>query len=505
MNPLVQSFLDRFTDSTIKSIRTSDGFADYQTCLHSFWNGQLEKTVEHASSILSANPDHGMRFSLYRLWIEALSSRGEKLSLHALQEHLLLRGQASPGDRATWMALRGIIHLELDRPNAASLMLRATGHDTKNPWVMELAQTIELRTPDSHDVPALIHTENTVPDYVVWTGLVRGFVAINQRHRAETCFDIMDRIFTGNPLKDTCYFHWTSELGDWSSAMEHATHLASTFPDHPDFAFFAALAAFKLNRFNQAVNTLDSAKSIRIDSDADATLLMGQALKQLGMQKQDPKLLDRALAQLKRASHMMSQAGVSPMLPEQLIQEIQETLAEASGSHGDGGTDESTKLFRPTRAWLVKLSARRYQELKASRESHIERLVRPMGGDAQPGDLCFFAVDLPEKRANRQRGSSWKIAAIYTVDSAPVWHPQWKYQSALQLFAIPKKMIAVDINIMDSTPSPKTVAQLPKGHPFRYGVFQLEEGALDLIQEALKQHQAAKEEHGKDKPAKPAV
>ncbi|MEY4632131.1 MAG: hypothetical protein RIQ81_2251, partial [Pseudomonadota bacterium] len=139
MNPLVQSFLDRFTDSTIKSIRASEGFSDYQTCLLSFWNGQLEKTVEQTSSILSANPDHGMRFSLYRLWIEALSSRGEKLSLHALHEHLLLRGQATPEDRPTWMALRGIIHMELDRPNAAGLMLRATGHDTSNPWVMELA------------------------------------------------------------------------------------------------------------------------------------------------------------------------------------------------------------------------------------------------------------------------------------------------------------------------------------------------------------------------------
>ncbi|MEY4631944.1 MAG: hypothetical protein RIQ81_2064, partial [Pseudomonadota bacterium] len=401
----------------------------------------------------------------------------------------------------TWMALRGIIHMELDRPNAAGLMLRATGHDTSNPWVMELAQTLEVRGPETHEVPALIHTAGAVPDYVVWSSLVRGFVAMNQRHRAETCFDIMDRIFTGNPLKDTCYFHWTNELGDWSSALEHATHLTSTFPEHADFAFFAAYAAFKLNRFNQTVTTLESSKALKVDTDVDATLLLGQALKQLGMQKQDPRLLDRAVAQLTRASQMMSQNGMSPIVPEQLIREIQEALAEASGTHGDSGTDESTRLFRPTRAWLVKLSARRYQELKTSRESHIERLVRPMGGDAQPGDLCFFAVDIPEKRANRTKGSSWKIAAIYTVDSAPVWHPYWKFQSALQLFAIPKKMIAVDINIMDTTPSPKALEKLPKGHPFRYGVFQLEEGALDLIQEAIRQHQEAKQEQGKEKSA----
>ncbi len=187
------------------------------------------------------------------------------------------------------------------------------------------------------------------------------------------------------------------------------------------------------------------------------------------------------------------------MVPEQLLQEIRE---HANGTpHGDSGTDESTKLFRPTRAWLVKLSARRYQELKTSRESQIERLIRPMGADAQPGDLCFFAVDIPERRANRRGGPSWKIAAIYTVDSAPVWHPTWRYQSALQLFAIPKKMIAVDINIMDAAPSGKKVANLPKGHPFKYGVFQLEEGALDLIQEAIRQHQEGKQNQSADRSA----
>jgi tetratricopeptide (TPR) repeat protein len=260
MNPQVQSFLDRFTDSNIQSMRNASGFADYATCLHSFWNGQAEETVDQVSSLLSANPDHPMRFSLYRLWLEALANRGERLSMHALHEHLLLRGEANPEDRATYMALRGIIHLEQDRPNAAKLMLRAIGEKADNPWMTELKQAVELREQGEHAIPALIHSTSPTGDYIIWSSLIRAFIAMNQRHRAESCFDIMDRIFTGNPTRDICYFHWTSELGDWSSALDHATHLANTFPQHPDFTFYSAYAAFRLNRFNQAIKTYRSIK-----------------------------------------------------------------------------------------------------------------------------------------------------------------------------------------------------------------------------------------------------
>ncbi len=485
MNPLVQSFINRFTQSTVNALLAKPGFRDYVTCLIPLWNGQNGTVVEQSSAIVSANPDHEMRFAIYRLWIEALADGGEKLSLHALQEHLLMRGEAAPADRVTYMALRGLIHMELDRTHAARLMLRAITSETNNPYAMELNQAVLTRDLNPVELPALIQMSNPFADYVVWQSLVRNFVAVNQRHRAEPCLDIIDSIFVGNPMRDVCYFHWTSELNDWTSALEHAEHLASAFPAHPDHAFYAAHAAFKLNRFNQTIATLEGSKVLRLDTDPDASLLHGQACKQIGIQKQDAKTLEKARKSLTRASKLLSREGISPMVPELLIQEINDALGETSAI-----VAEQQSLFRPTKAWLVKLSTRRYQELRTSRESAVEHLVRPLGGEAQPGDLCFFAID----ETKGKEDGTWKIAAIYTVDSQPVWHPYWRQQSALQLITMPKKLITVDVKIVDEQQAgiakkSQKAAKLPKNHPFRFGVFQLEEGALDLIQEAIRQHQ----------------
>ena len=484
MNPMVQSFTNRFSESAIARLQSTPGFRDYAACLMPLWNGQNGTTIDQASAVISANPDHEMRFAVYRLWIEALADSGEKLSLHALQEHLLMRGEAAPADRATYMALRGLIHMELDRPHAARLMLRAIAAETENLYAMELNEAVLNRDLTPPELPAIIQMITPFSDYVVWQSLVRTFVGMNQRHRAEPCLDVIDRLFAGNPMRDVCYFHWTSELSDWTSALENATHLAEAFSSHPDYAFFSAHAAFKLNRYSQAIATLEGAKSINLETDPDATLLHGQACKAIGMQKKDAKILDKARKSLTRASKLIRREGISPMAPELMIQEINEALDETPAT-----ASESQNLFRPTKAWLVKLSTRRYQELRTSRESHVERLMRPMGGDAQPGDLCFFAVD---DTANSD--GKWKIAAIYTVDSQPIWHPYWRNQSALQLISMPKKLITVDVKIMDAPKAKKggkssKPAKLPKDHPFRFGVFQLEEGALDLIQEAIRQHQ----------------
>ncbi|NDE14811.1 hypothetical protein EBZ80_07780 [bacterium] len=509
MNPLVQSFVDSYPESTIKALHSQAGFTDYAACLLPLWNGQNGKAIDAASAVISANPDHPMRFQVYRMWIEALANSGEKLALHALQEHLLMRGEAAPEDRVTYMALRGLIHMELDRTHAARLMLRAISGETGNPWAMELNEAVLNRDINPVELPALIQMNKPFADYVVWQNLVRTFVGMNQRHRAEPCLDIIDRLFTGNPLRDVCYFHWTSELADWASALEHATHLASTFQDHPDYGFFAAHAAYKMNRFNQAVVTLEASKGLNLETDPDASLLHGQALKQIGMQKHDAGILERATKSLSRASKLLSREGVSPMVPEMLIREIKEALDDVNDANG--AVTETASLFRPTGAWLVKLSARRYQELRTSRESSIERLVRPLGPDARPGDLCFFAIDESGNTADR----TWKIAAIYTVDSDPVWHPYWRHQSALQLIHLPKKLISVDVKMVDAPVAPKGMdvapatkapkaaktskaSRLPKDHPLRFGVYQLEEGALDLIQEAIKQHQQGEAQDSRD-------
>lgn len=499
MNPMVQAFVERFSESTIKKMIDAEGFSAYRACLSSFWASQFQEAADETSGVLSANPEHPMRFGLYRLWIDALAELADFKSLKVLHEHLMMRGMSTEQDRATYMALRGLIHIELDQPHAAGLMYKAVASDDDSPYTMELETKISDKNLDSTGLPALINLEQPFSDYICWQSLVRSFVSMNQRHRAEPCLDLVDRIFPGSPLRDLCYFHWCSDIGDWQSAFESAERLHKTFSESTDYAFFAAHAALRLNRFNQSMAILENSKVINVAEDADAALIIGQALKNIGTQKRDIPTLQRAIKHLEIASRLIQEAGHDPMPAEMLKVQVQEQikdLSDASASIDDGEED----LFRPTQAWLVKLSHRRYIELKNSKESHVTHLTRPMGSKARPGDLCFFAV---EGAPNNKH--TWKIAAIYTVESEPVWHPTLGHQSALQLIAMPKRLIPVAVQMANEPKEPGRKSFRSRHRDSQNGVFQLEEGVLDLIQEAIRLHQAGGQDTATNNPTERVI
>lgn len=488
MNPTVQSFIDRFSESSIQNLTGADGFSDYKACLPAYWSGQFEQAVSETSGILSANPDHPLRFALYRLWIDSLVELEDAKSLNALQEHLMLRGASEESDRGIYMAIRGLVHLELDRPHAANLMLKAIADDETNLYGMELATRIQDRLIHTAELPPLLHTERTFSDFVTWQTLVRSFAGMNQRHRAEPCLGLVQRIYPDSPLRDIFYLHWSIDVSDWNSVLEHAEHLVRSFPLSKNFTFQAAHAALRLNRFNQSVSIIENSPALDSQLDADAAMIMGQARKNIGMQKRDIQTLNMALQHLDSASQLFRAAGHSPMPAELLKIQITDTINELMGTDTSTDKDEHD-LFRPTQAWLVKLSHRRYLELKNSKESQINQLTRPMGSKARPGDLCFFAV---AGAANNQ--NTWKIAAIYTIESNPVWHPTSGHQSALQLIAMPKRLIPVAVQFASEPDRRKRTRTENRDNAWQHGVFQLEEGVLDLIQEAIRQHQAASQD-----------
>jgi hypothetical protein len=104
-----------------------------------------------------------------------------------------------------------------------------------------------------------------------------------------------------------------------------------------------------------------------------------------------------------------------------------------------------------------------------------------MGTAPQVGDFVFFASPSDDYGEPR-----WKIAAIYTVDSEPMWHPVHGHHTALKLVTRPSEAIAVAVQT--ATDAPQGPIKLPRTHPLANGVFELELGALDIITEAVRQH-----------------
>ena len=118
-----------------------------------------------------------------------------------------------------------------------------------------------------------------------------------------------------------------------------------------------------------------------------------------------------------------------------------------------------------------------YNEIK---DSEIEQIMRPMGSAPNQGDFCFFATTVNLEGGGQQ----WKIGGIYTVDSEPIWHPTEKYQNSLQLVARPPGGIPVDVALLEDEFEPESEMERAD-HPFTFGVYELEMGALDIITEEL--------------------
>ena len=119
--------------------------------LRAYWAGDMRGAVDKASALLADDPDTPHRFMAYRLWIEALAEGRDVNGLAALRDHLFLRGQADPADQATYAALRGVVHLELDEFGAAKLLARACRELTADPYGLELVQRVEARGAESED------------------------------------------------------------------------------------------------------------------------------------------------------------------------------------------------------------------------------------------------------------------------------------------------------------------------------------------------------------------
>jgi len=123
--------------------------------------------------------------------------------------------------------------------------------------------------------------------------------------------------------------------------------------------------------------------------------------------------------------------------------------------------------------------------------------------------MSFFAAS-----ESIENDEFWNIVALYRVDSLPVRHSRFEYVSVLKLVSRLPLTIPIDVEIgeeMNELKSdviselgwnfdryavkklarifglkvPRNFSAFPKGYPYRYGVYQLDEGALELIEKSI--------------------
>lgn len=455
--------------------RTSEdhGQKDYEAALAGFFRSDFLKAAEAASNVLAEEPDCAARFQAYRLWIESLAEAGESDSLVELKNHLFTRGQAEPDEHETFAALRGVVHFELDEFQAASLLAKSMKSRTHNPYCMELVQLVEGRTADYRDegvVPALLRCTEAVTDYFHWQQLVRALVTRKDREPLSEALATMRDMFRKAPLPLVAEYHGQVDAGYYAGAAIYAERLCELYPNNTDYQYYKAFAHFEDGNYPVARATLTRLVERFGEQDAEIVGLLGHCHAKLGEAEKAKHYLSRAVSLLRAEG-----------LPSSHVRlELATVEDELRGEQ----LDPALEMPRETRMWLVPLSARRYNELMTASDLSVDRLLRPMGTGARPGDFVLFTAPPVDDGENVQH---WSIVAIYTVDSEPMWHPVYRHHTALKMVCRLSNAIPMEVRDSKSqnTPSGKKPG---RDDPINSGVYEIEQGhALDIIERAIEQ------------------
>lgn len=466
-------------------LRVTSG--EYLEALNDLWKGNTTGAIERASAALANDAEGIDCLSLYRLWIEALASEGSHEAIRTLIDHMHSMGMESEVLQSSFVALRGIAHLELDEVEAAKFMHRLVKTQMHNVYAAELSQSLGNRFNDRRHT-VLGSLRDRVQDYVVLESLARAQVMHGEEREARHTIERCSNVFPGSPLASFFEFHLAMDSGDYRQAGVHANKLIQAFPANANYLFNAAFASLKRSNFDEARQYFEKVASKIGDSDPDTAVLLGHIYREIarrGSGKGD-RDNEKALAQLKKASAVLKQNGLPVASAAIKIASLEQELNPEADSPPTDNDLEKMKT------WFVKLSPRRFHELVTTPESEIEYLTRAIGRTPRASDVCFFACDDTRtpvgERRNQVRG--WKIGAMYAVWTNPMWSPMNGCEHTLKLIHRPNVPIQVDVQYREETITSK-LAKVPgtrkgkKDSPSDFGVFEIDEGGLALFSDAL--------------------
>ena len=271
------------------------------------------------------------------------------------------------------------------------------------------------------------------------------------------------------------------ERNDYAEALKFASALNARYPENSNYGFFLGYAQFYEKDYTSALSTLTNNTPTQANDDPDCVLMLAATLEKQADGDASNQSHGRALeyyrkAELKFREENYPTAGIRCRI-EKLESEYLEFM----------GADVDVDQVEPSQAWLLKLSPREYFEMQTMAPGEISQLVRPMGDQAKPKDIVFFAAEHPLNRKG-----PWRIAAIYHVLSGPTWSPFCQLETTLELIHRMDTALEIDVKISEahansarSTKNRVDAASL--------GIYHLEGGVLDVITEAVKQRNEADE------------
>lgn len=463
-------FKNLSSKKTHQELLKNEYFQIYEKGLSLYWNGSFYEAADYISNEILNGPENDFTFSYYRLWIECLCEVADHYSLGLLSKHLLKRSLAD-NHQSEWIALRSIVHLELDEWDACELNHELLDCDGPCNFSLEFLQRYYLRISPAED-EIRINFENAtsnIIDYFHWRCINQILLLSGAEEELIACLQHVKRIFQQSPMYDRYFSYLYIDQNRLAEALFHSQALKNSFPNNTEFSYLHGYIQRSLGDFKKSVKTFQNLTS-NLPDDPD----IYSELAYCHFKKSENDIFsfhwEKAVTYHNKAISLYKQLGL-PLSQVSLNKERQTNFSE-SKNH----SENLTPLTQPINYWLIELSQRRFSEIATFPDEAIETLLRPMGKNPKINDLVFFAVENPIQK------QQLRLSALYFVEMNPVWHPYQGSHVGLRLvkkFSDPIFLDAAVSNLLDRR-SKKRLSSLGTE-----GVFELNESAFDLIREAI--------------------
>lgn len=492
--------VDRLFERSEKAIRAFQQSEAYREAFGLYKGRKYSECIDAISSHLRDDGDHLDRFMSYRLWIECLSVEGDSQALELIGAHLVRLVELDDPDYPSYVALGGLAFLEADSFGRARLMARCV-LDRNDPYVYELVQRLRLRVGHGGREPYILRSKGSFTDYFHWELLV---YCLDMWEKCEDkikrkAYDFLSHKFNDHSLAQTVEYHKYLENNLFAAASLVADLLRKGFPKRDEFLIYQAFAFYEDADYPEARRNLSEYVRRNPKADSEVLGLLGMCHGKVGDSENAVKILENAI-------DIGSIEGIS--ISEMAIElaNIKDELSLSKIADEDHDSIEQGGVQN----WMIKLSPSRYFQLMNSSPESVDRILLPLGVYPKEGDFVFFSAG--EKVGDEY---FWNVVAVYAVDSKPIRHSRHEFLSVLKLISRLPISVPIDVSVREDHQEelaqvdlielgwqfdrhavkkiakkfaigvPQNYCKLPKGYPYRYGVFQLDVGALELIEKAI--------------------
>jgi len=492
--------VDLLLQRSQQAIKAATRSVRYQDAMKYFWNKKYGLAIEGVSAHILNEADKQEMSLSYRLWIECLAAQESVEGLRLLAGHLLQMAEYNQELRSTLVALSGLAYLEADDFGKSRLVARCVVGNFSDPYVLELIQRLRLRAGFSEKYPIILRSEVPIVDIFHWD--LASYALSLQTSRDEDLILRINKLIKydlkAHLVTNVIEYHHYLEEELYAGAAVVADLLHQDSPDDDDFKVFQAFAYFEDGDYPSARKILTNYVKNHPRCDFRILGLLGRCYGKLGDTEKAIEILDDA------STIGAIEGGV-----------ISDLLVEAANLRDEltlSNTDEVSSVSQDPgeiNNWLIKLTQGRYFDLMFSPENVIDRIVLPLGARPRIGDYVFFAAsEYVEKQ------EFWNVVALFKVETNPVKHGRFEFVSVLKLVSRLPLPVPIDIDIKEdrSELDQETLDELgwdfdrlavkkiarkfkvrvnqhytkfPKGYPYRYGLYHLDEGALEIIEKAV--------------------